>query len=80
MKLARGAEAGIDENIPKLSNGSFNKSSSTKKNLPINKKIKPPYNKMKQPIDFIIIGSGIAGLYAAYQIKRFAPRTRPSSF
>ena len=28
---------------------------------------------MKQPIDFIIIGSGIAGLYAAYQIKRFAP-------
>jgi hypothetical protein len=28
---------------------------------------------MKQPVDFIIIGAGIAGLYAAYQIKRFAP-------
>lgn len=28
---------------------------------------------MKQPIDFIIIGAGIAGLYTAYQIKRFAP-------
>jgi hypothetical protein len=28
---------------------------------------------MKQPVDFIIIGAGIAGLYTAYQIKRFAP-------
>lgn len=28
---------------------------------------------MKQPVDFIIIGSGIAGLYAAYQIKRISP-------
>ncbi len=28
---------------------------------------------MKQPLDFIIIGSGIAGLYAAYQIKRISP-------
>ena len=27
---------------------------------------------MKQPVDFIIIGSGIAGLYAAYQIKRIS--------
>ena len=33
---------------------------------------------MKQPVDFIIIGSGIAGLYAAYQIKRISqpPPTR----
>ena len=28
---------------------------------------------MKQPVDFIIIGSGVAGLYAAYQIKRISP-------
>ena len=28
---------------------------------------------MKQPVDFIIIGSGIAGLYTAYQIKRTSP-------
>jgi monoamine oxidase len=35
-------------------------------------KLKPPYNKMNT-VDVIIIGSGIAGLYAAYQIKRLAP-------
>ena len=28
---------------------------------------------MKQTVDFVIIGAGIAGLYTAYQIKRFAP-------
>jgi hypothetical protein len=28
---------------------------------------------MNQTVDFIIIGSGIAGLYAAHQIKRLAP-------
>ena len=28
---------------------------------------------MNHIVDVIIIGSGIAGLYAAYQIKRFAP-------
>jgi len=36
-------------------------------------KIKPHYNKMNQTVDFIVIGSGVAGLYAAYQIKRLAP-------
>lgn len=29
----------------------------------------------QQPIDTIIIGSGIAGLYAAYKIKRYSPTT-----
>ena len=28
---------------------------------------------MNTNVDVIIIGSGIAGLYAAYQIKRLAP-------
>ena len=28
---------------------------------------------MNHIVDVIIIGSGIAGLYAAHQIKRFAP-------
>lgn len=28
---------------------------------------------MSKVVDIIIIGSGIAGLYAAYQIKRIAP-------
>ena len=33
---------------------------------------------MKQPVDFIIIGSGIAGLYAAYQIKRISHHPPPT--